>query len=130
MFVPYLRIDSLALQDFFVFGRIVGQATILSERGSRAPAALGTVDLSLYRSRSVLPKRLRRIHLFIFGRIVQPFYHAVRSMISETREGDREMSKPQSVLEPLPSLNVTPSVEKLDAGLRGLDHCKFLLQNR
>ena len=59
---------------------------------------------------------------------VQSFYHAVRSMISDTLEGDREMSKPQSVLEPLPSLNVTPNVEKLDAGLRGLDHCKLVLQ--
>ena len=50
-------------------------------------------------------------------------------MIFDTREGDREMSKPQSVQEPLPSLNVTPNVEKLDAGLRSLDHCKLALKN-
>ena len=49
-------------------------------------------------------------------------------MTSDTREVDREMSKPQSVLEPLPGLNVTPNVEKLDAGLRSLDHCNLLLQ--
>ena len=50
-------------------------------------------------------------------------------MIFDTREGDREMSKPQSVLEPLPSLNVTPNVEKLDAGLRSLDHCKLVFKS-
>ncbi len=36
------------------------------------------------------------------------------------------MSKPEGLLEPLPSLNVITSVEKLDAGLRSLDHCEFL----
>ena len=38
------------------------------------------------------------------------------------------MLKPESILEPLPSLNVVTNVEKLDAGLRGLDHCELLLQ--
>ena len=38
------------------------------------------------------------------------------------------MSKSESILEPLPSLNVITNVEKLDAGLRGLDHCELLLQ--
>ena len=38
------------------------------------------------------------------------------------------MSKPESLLRPLPSLNVVTSVEKLDAGLRGLDHCELLSQ--
>lgn len=38
------------------------------------------------------------------------------------------MSKPESILESLPSLNLITNVEKLDAGLRGLDHCELLLQ--
>ena len=45
-----------------------------------------------------------------------------------TFKGDRIMLKPESILEPLPSLNVVTNVEKLDAGLRGLDHCELLLQ--
>ena len=36
------------------------------------------------------------------------------------------MSKPENFLEPLPSLTVVPNVEKLDAGLRSLDHCESL----
>lgn len=40
------------------------------------------------------------------------------------------MSKPDSLLEPLPTLNLVTNVnvEKLDAGLRGLDHCELLSQ--
>ena len=34
-------------------------------------------------------------------------------------------SKPKALLEPLPSLNPAPNGEKLDAGLRSLDHCKL-----
>ena len=40
-------------------------------------------------------------------------------------EGDGTMSKPESLLEPLPSLNLITNVEKLDAGLRSLDHCEL-----
>ena len=32
----------------------------------------------------------------------------------------------EGLLEPLPTLRVVKSVEKLDAGLRSLDHCKQL----
>ena len=35
-------------------------------------------------------------------------------------------SKPADLLEPLPTLKVVPGVEKLDAGLRSLDHCLWL----
>ena len=35
------------------------------------------------------------------------------------------MSQPEGVLKPLPSLNVITNVEKLDAGLRSLDHCEL-----
>ena len=45
-------------------------------------------------------------------------------MTSPILQGDSTMSKPESFLEPLPSLNVVPNVEKLDAGLRSLDHCE------
>ena len=38
------------------------------------------------------------------------------------------MSKSESLLEPLATLNVATNVEKLDAGLRGLDHCELLSQ--
>lgn len=37
------------------------------------------------------------------------------------------MSKPESLLVPLPSLNLVTNVEKLDAGLRDLDHCELSL---
>lgn len=47
-------------------------------------------------------------------------------MTSDSPDGDWRMSKPESLLQPLPSLNVTTSVEKLDAGLRSLDHCELL----
>lgn len=40
----------------------------------------------------------------------------------------RTMSKSESLLEPLATLNVATNVEKLDAGLRGLDHCELLSQ--
>lgn len=33
------------------------------------------------------------------------------------------IAKPTGLLEPLPTLKLVPSVEKLDAGLRSLDHC-------
>ena len=52
----------------------------------------------------------------------------LRPMASDTLEVDRTMLKPESLLEPLPTLNVVANVEKLDAGLRGLDHCELLLQ--
>lgn len=41
--------------------------------------------------------------------------------------GSEEMAKPESLLEPLPTLNMVKCVEKLDAGLRSLDHCEQLL---
>ena len=34
------------------------------------------------------------------------------------------LAKSNGFLEPLPSFNLVESVEKLDAGLRSLDHCK------
>lgn len=37
------------------------------------------------------------------------------------------MAKTESLREPLPSLNVIANVEKLDAGLRSLDHCELSL---
>ena len=44
-----------------------------------------------------------------------------------------EMAYPEALLEPLleplPTLNVVKSVEKLDAGLRSLDHCEPLLSD-
>ena len=46
-------------------------------------------------------------------------------MISHAIESDTTMSKPESFLEPLPTLNVITNVEKLDAGLRSLDHCEL-----
>lgn len=55
-------------------------------------------------------------------------YIAVRPTSYRTLEGDRTMSKPESILGSLPSLNLITNVEKLDAGLRGLDHCELLLQ--
>ena len=42
--------------------------------------------------------------------------------------GSEEMAKPDGLLEPLPTLNVVKCVEKLDAGLRSLDHCEQLLR--
>ena len=35
------------------------------------------------------------------------------------------LAKPNGFLEPLPTLNLVGSVEKLDAGLRSLDHCEY-----
>ena len=49
-------------------------------------------------------------------------------MTCDSPDGDRTMSKPESLLQPLPSLNVATSAEKLDAGLRSLDHCELLPQ--
>lgn len=95
----------------------------------RAPATLATVDLSsLSRSCSILPKELRRIFFLTFCRRAQSFNDAVPIMTSDALEADRAMSKPESFLQPLPNLNVVTNVEKLDAGLRGLDHCEHLLQ--
>lgn len=34
------------------------------------------------------------------------------------------MPKPEGLLEPLPTLNLVRGLEKLDAGLRSLDHCE------
>ena len=56
-------------------------------------------------------------------------YDVVHFMTSNTLESDRIMSKSESMLEPLPSLNVITNVEKLDAGLRSLDHCELLPQS-
>ncbi|KAK3172382.1 hypothetical protein OEA41_005703 [Lepraria neglecta] len=41
--------------------------------------------------------------------------------------GSEEMAKPEGLLEPLPTLNVVKCVEKLDAGLRSLDHYRTKL---
>ena len=38
--------------------------------------------------------------------------------------GKPSLAKPNGLLEPLPTFNLIPSVDKLDAGLRSLDHCK------
>lgn len=46
-------------------------------------------------------------------------------MTSKILKDDKTMSKSENLLEPLPSLNVVTNVEKLDAGLRGLDHCEL-----
>ena len=40
---------------------------------------------------------------------------------------DQSLAKPNGLLEPLPSFNLVESVEKLDAGLRSLDHCEETL---
>lgn len=37
------------------------------------------------------------------------------------------VSKPESLLSPLRSLTLVPSVDKLDAGLRSLDHCEQIV---
>ena len=74
------------------------------------------------------PKGLRRKFFLTFCSNARPLYDAVRPMNSDTLEGGRTMSNPGSLLEPLPTLNVVTNVEKLDAGLRNLNHCELLLQ--
>ena len=59
---------------------------------------------------------------------MRSLYDAVRPMTSDIVEGDRIMSKPESLVGPLLNLNVVTNVDKLDAGLRGLDHCEVLRQ--
>ena len=70
-----------------------------------------------------LPEELRRIARLTLRQI--DLYDAVCSMTSHTLEGDGTMAKPESLLEPLPHLNLITNVEKLDAGLRSLDHCEL-----
>lgn len=42
----------------------------------------------------------------------------------EDDEKGAMISKSDGLLEPLPTLRLVPTVEKLDAGLRSLDHCE------
>ena len=55
----------------------------------------------------------------------QLFVNVVASMNSNAAGGGSAMVKPSRLMEPLPTLNLVPSVEKLDAGLRSLDHCEL-----
>ena len=52
-------------------------------------------------------------------------YIARCSFMALDINGDgRAMAKPEGLLGPLPTLNLIPSVDKLDAGLRSFDHCE------
>ena len=69
------------------------------------------------------PDELRRVACLTLCQI--DLYNVVCSMTSHALEGNGTMAKPESLLEPLPHLNLITNVEKLDAGLRSLDHCEL-----
>jgi hypothetical protein len=46
--------------------------------------------------------------------------------MDSTVAGSEVTARQEGLLEPLPTLKLVKSVEKLDAGLRSLDHCKQL----
>ncbi len=92
----------------------------------RAPAAL--VAFLIFLNLAQPTRRIAVLFFLTFCKNAQSLDDVLRPMAFDTLEIDRTMSNPESLLEPLPTLNVVANAEKLDAGLRGLDHCELLLQ--
>ena len=108
-----------------MFGKPRWPSNNLIAAASAAPATLVVIFLDFAQSSS---RELRRIFFLTCRRNALSLYNAVPLMTSENLEQERAMSKSESVVKQLPSLSVVTNVEKLDAGLRSLDHCEYLLE--